>query len=82
VDRLRQWLEHDSIWVNATLEYAFYADQYAAVDVFERLLTDDTISKTAIPYGGGTIDLDRLVVDYVAGVDNDRYWSQLSWHWD
>ncbi len=45
-DRVRELASTDHKWVSIALKTAFYADQHAAADVFEAIVTDDRVSGT------------------------------------
>lgn len=66
--------------VNAMLEHAFYADQQLAMDVFERIVGNDSIQKT-ISHPTGEVSETRSLLDAPAGAASDfdptipRYWE-------
>ena len=82
----------DFTWVSGTLERAFYADQSAAADLLERLVTDDAIAFT-VPHPQGDVDSARFFLDTVAGPEFEqsmrlpRYWDwqaefDYTFEWD
>lgn len=79
-DRLHTHAAADIILVSAMLEHAFYADQYAAVEVLERIIRDDAIQHS-IAYPTGDINEARALLDAPAGAASDfsptmpRYWD-------
>ena len=70
----------DIFVVNPMLEHAFYADQYLAIDLLERIARDDSIQRT-VSYSTGQISEVRSLLDAPAGAVSDfaptipRYWE-------
>jgi len=81
-DTLHARAEDDIFWVHACLEEAFYADQRAAVDLLERIVTDDLEVESR--HRRGTIDAARHLLDAVVGPDSDQFWPTtprgFDWH--
>lgn len=79
-DRLHTHAAADIILVDAILEHAFYADQYAAVEVLERIVRDDSIQHS-LSHPTGDISEARALLDAPAGAASDfsptmpRYWD-------
>lgn len=66
-------------WVHSAVEHAFYADQHAAVDLFERIVTEETVADSVrVPSGS----LARYMLDCLAGPDSDEYWPTTPRYWD
>jgi len=70
-DRVQNVVTEELLWVRGVLPHAFYADQHAAADLLEALLTDERIDYE-----------DRyLLASILAGVERDsspkipRYWD-------
>jgi hypothetical protein len=69
VDRLHDRLSTDITTVTPSLEHAFYADQYAAVDALERLVREETADQ-------------RYLLDCVYGLKTDDYWPKMPRYYD
>jgi hypothetical protein len=64
-------------WVQQAVEHAFYADQHLAVDVFERIVREETTDES-VPGGS----LARYMLDSVAGPDSEEFWPVVPRYWD
>lgn len=79
-DRLHTLAETDVILAGALLEHAFYADQYAAVDLLEELLRDESV-RTSLSSTGRDLSAARVLFDAAAGAASEftptmpRYWD-------
>jgi hypothetical protein len=79
-DNIYQHASTDIFVVNAMLEHAFYADQYLAIDLLERIADDSSIQFT-IPQPRGEISGVRYLLDAPAGAVSNftptipRYWE-------
>jgi len=79
-DNIHQHASTDVFVVNPMLEHAFYADQHSAMDLFEQIVSDDSI-KRSLPHTTGQISETRFFLDAPAGAVSDfdptipRYWD-------
>jgi len=91
-DHLQEMAVDHRFMVSAALEAAFYADQEAAVDLLERLVTDDAID-FRVQHSVLTVGPARFFLDSVVGPDSDRdpsaprYWDwtgeyDYAFEWD
>ena len=80
-DVIHELAEEDIFLANPMLEHAFYADQYAAMELLERIAEDDAIQGT-VPYGRGEISLLRSLLDAPAGAASDEFWPTIPRYWD
>jgi len=71
----------DLFLANPMLEHAFYADQYAAIELFEQIAADDSIQET-VPHGTGEISPVRALLDAPAGAASDAFWPTIPRYWD
>lgn len=80
-DYLSEIVEDEPRWVRSALEVAIYADQRAATDLLERLLTDDGIEFAVELTPGETVSKERFLLECLVGSDNEfrplvpRYWE-------
>jgi hypothetical protein len=81
VERLHDRVSEDRFSVNPALEHAFYADQHAAVDALERLVTDESIDEAESDFMRD-ISYRRYLLDCVVGPDGDGYWPTTPRYWD
>ncbi len=70
----------DIFVVNPMLEHAFYADQHAAIEVLERIISDDSIQRT-MQHPTGEISEARYLLDAPAGAVSD-FWPTMPRYWD
>lgn len=79
-DTIHEHASRDQFVANPMLEHAFYADQYAAVDLLERIVHDESIQYT-FDHPTGEITKTRHLLDAAAGAASDhspmipRYWD-------
>jgi hypothetical protein len=79
-DTIHQHASKDIFIVNPMLEHAFYADQHAAIDLLERIVNDDNISRS-FAHPRGEISETRHLLDAPAGAVSEfsptipRYWE-------
>ena len=80
-DQLRALAETEHKWVRITLTTAFHADQHAAVDTLERLVTDDSLTGTIqqITYDTGVT---RYYFGAVAGLTQDVIGPHVPIYWE
>ncbi|MFC5133301.1 MULTISPECIES: hypothetical protein [Haloferacaceae] len=71
VDRLRARATSGDLSVSPTLEHAFYADQYAAVDALERLVGDESIDGTFPRVNRDDMPYRRYLLDCVYDLKTD-----------
>jgi len=81
-DRLHARASEDIFSVNPTLEHAFYADQYAAVDLLERLVTDESIDGTLPRVTRDDMPYRRYLLDCVYGLKTDDHWPGMPRYYD
>ena len=83
-DRLHSRASEDIFSVNPTLEHAFYADQYAAVDLLESLVRDESIDGTLPRISRDDMPYRRYLLDCVYGLQTDDHWPSRprydDWH--
>lgn len=77
-DGVHARVSEDPFWVHATLEHAFYADQHAAVELLERILTDDSLEPPDTHYDR----LERHLLDCVVGPDSGGFWPTTPRYWE
>lgn len=82
VDRLHARASEDIFSVSPTLEHAFYADQYAAVDALERLVRDESIDGTLPRVTRDDMPYRRYLLDCVYGLKTDDYWPGMPRYYD
>jgi len=82
VDRLRARASADIFSVTPTLEHAFYADQYAAVDALERLVRDESIDGTLPRVNRDDMPYRRYLLDCVYGLQTDDHWPEMPRYYD
>jgi hypothetical protein len=68
-DHLHAMASDHYLWVGEALTQAFYADQAAATDLLERLVTDDDLAFTWPPHSDEGVDSERFFLATVADVD-------------
>jgi hypothetical protein len=80
-DQLRALAETEHKWGRITLNTAFHADQYVAVETFERLVTDDSLTGTVqrITYEAG---LPRYYFGAVADLKQDFAGPHVPVYWE
>ncbi|QAU11514.1 hypothetical protein EKH57_01300 [Halorubrum sp. BOL3-1] len=81
-DRLHDRASKDIFSVNPTLEHAFYADQYAAVDLLEQLVRDESITGTLPRVTRDDMPHRRYLLDCVYGLKTDDYWPGMPRYYD
>jgi predicted nucleic acid-binding Zn-ribbon protein len=77
--------EHASEHIFSTspmLEHAFYADQYMAVDLLERIIHDETVQHEITYRLDETITGARWLLDAPAGAASDHFWPTIPRYWD
>ena len=79
-DRIHAHATADMFVVNPMLEHAFYADQYAAMDLLERMIHDDAIQHT-FQHPSGEFTEVRHLLDAPAGAASD-FWPTIPRYWD
>lgn len=79
-DRIHAHAAEDIFVVNPMLEHAFYADQYAAMDLLERMIHDDAIQHT-FQHPSGELTEVRHLLDAPAGAASD-FWPTIPRYWD
>jgi len=82
VDRLHARVSEDIFSVNPTLEHAFYADQYAAVDLLEELVKDESIDGTLPRVTRDDMPYRRYLLDCVYGLKTDDHWPGMPRYYD
>ncbi|GAA0512142.1 hypothetical protein SAMN04488066_104129 [Halorubrum aquaticum] len=82
VDHLRARASEDIFSVNPTLEHAFYADQYAAVDLLETLVRDQSIDGTLPRITRDDMPYRRYLLDCVYGLKTDDHWPGMPQYYD
>jgi hypothetical protein len=80
-DQLRALADTEHRWVSNTLNTAFYADQHAAVDTLERLVTDDSLTGT-IQRMTFEVDLTRYYFGAVADLELDKFGPHVPVYWE
>ena len=82
-DQLRKLAETEPKWGNIVLTTAFYADQQTAIDVFEEIVTDDSLSGT-IQRMTYDVDLTRYYFGAVADLERDFLspHAPIYWEWE
>lgn len=68
-------------WTSITLNTAFYADQHAAVDALERLVTDDRLTGT-IQRKTWKADATRYYFGAAADLEVEIFGPHVPLHWD
>jgi hypothetical protein len=81
-DRLHARTSGDIFSVTPTLEHAFYADQYAAVDLLEALVRDESIDETFSRPARDDLPYRRYLLDCVYGLQTDDYWPGMPRYYD
>ncbi len=81
-DRLHTRASEDIFSVNPTLEHAFYADQYAAVDLLESLVRDESIDGTLPRITRDDMPYRRYLLDCVYGLQTDDNWPGMPRYYD
>lgn len=81
-DRLHVRASEDIFSVNPTLEHAFYADQYAAVDLLEELVRDESIDGTLPRVTRDDMPYRRYLLDCVYGLQTDDHWPGMPRYYD
>jgi hypothetical protein len=76
-DRLHARASEDIFSVTPTLEHAFYADQYAAVELLETLVRDDSIDGTFSRPTRDDMPYRRYLLDCVYGLKTDDHWPRM-----
>ncbi|MFC7164971.1 hypothetical protein [Halospeciosus flavus] len=78
---LQESVEDNPRWVQSALEQAFYADQAAATDLLERLVTDESIEFSVQLTSDRTVPKERFLIECLVGPDRayeptvPRYWE-------
>lgn len=80
-DRLVALADTAHKWTSVTLNTAFYADQHAAVDVLERLVTDDRLTGT-IQRIAWEADATRYYFGAVADLELEVFSPHVPLRWD
>ncbi|OYR56601.1 hypothetical protein [Halorubrum halodurans] len=81
-DRLHARVSEDIFSVTPTLEHAFYADQYAAVDLLEALVKDESIDGTFSRPARDDMPSRRYLLDSVYGLKTDDHWPGMPRYYD
>jgi len=81
-DRVHEWSEVEIFSLSAVLEHAFYADQYAAVDVLEELVTATVDQGSLRHHREGTVSHGRYLLGSVYGPATEDYWPTTPRHYD
>jgi hypothetical protein len=81
-DRLHARTSEDIFSVTPTLEHAFYADQYAAVDLLEALVRDESIDGTFSRPARDDLPYRRYLLDCVYGLQTDDHWPGMPRYYD
>ncbi|TKX48501.1 hypothetical protein EXE41_01030 [Halorubrum sp. SD690R] len=81
-DHLRARASEDIFSVNPTLEHAFYADQYAAVDLLETLVRDESINGTLPRISCDDMPYRRYLFDCAYGLKTDNHWPGMPRYYD
>ena len=81
-DRLHARASEDIFSVTPTLEHAFYANQYAAVDLLEALVTDESIDGTFSRPARDDLPYRRYLLDSVYGLKTDDNWPGMPRYYD
>lgn len=81
-DRLHARASEDIFSVNPTLEHAFYADQYAAVDLLDALVRDESIDGTFSRPTREDMPSRRYLLDCVYGLQTDDHWPGMPRYYD
>lgn len=82
VDRLHARVSEDIFSVTPSLEHAFYADQYAAIDALEGLVRDESIDGTLSRVTRDDMPYRRHLLDCVYSLKIDDYWPQMPRYYD
>jgi len=82
VECLHARAEEDIFLISPTLEHAFYADQYAAVDALEQLVRDESIDGTLPRVTRDDMPYRRYVLDCVYGLKTDGHWPGMPRYYD
>lgn len=78
-DTLQQSASEHPFWMRSAVEQAIYADQYAAIDLLERITTEESVDDSIyMP----TDNFARYMLGCVAGPDSDEYWPTIPRYWD
>ena len=81
-DRLHARVSEDIFSVTPTLEHAFYADQYAAVDLLETLVRDESIDGTFSRPARDDMPYRRYLLDCAYGLKTDDHWPGMPRYYD
>jgi hypothetical protein len=81
-DRLHARASEDVFSVTPTLEHAFYADQYAAVELLEALVRDESIDGTFSRPTRDDLPYRRYLLDCVYGLQTDDHWPGMPRYYD
>lgn len=81
VDRLRARASADVFSVTASLEHAFYADQYAAIDALEALVRDESLDGMLSRVGRDDMPYRRYLLDCVYGLNREE-WPRTPRYYD
>jgi hypothetical protein len=81
-DRLHARASEDIFSVTPTLEHAFYADQYAAVDLLETLVRDESIDGTLPRISRDDMPYRRYLLDCAYGLKTDDHWPGMPRYYD
>ncbi|WP_232688965.1 hypothetical protein [Halobacterium zhouii] len=90
---LQESVEDNPRWVQSALELAFYADQAAATELLERLVTDESIEFSVQLTPDRTVPKERFLIECLVGPDRTseptvpRYWkwwdkSEYTFDWN
>lgn len=82
-DQLRALAGTEPKWGSIVLTTAFYADQQTAIDVFEEIVTDDSLSGT-IQRMSYDVELTRYYFGAVADLERDflKPHAPIYWEWE
>ena len=81
-DRLHARVSEDIFSVTPTVEQAFYADQYAAVDLLEALVRDESIDGTFSRPARNDMPYRRYLLDSVYGLKTDDHGPGMPRYYD
>lgn len=80
-DQLRALADTEHKWTSITLETAFYADQHTAIDVFEEVVTDESLSGT-IQRMTFEVNATRYYFGAVADLERDFLGPHVPIYWE
>jgi hypothetical protein len=81
-ERIHEHASEQIFSASPMLEHAFYADQYAAVDLLEQIIDDDAVHHEITYRLDETITGTRYLLDAPAGAASDHFWPTSPRYWD